>query len=493
MISKYSPALTVLSVLSVLTALSALSACSSGSSAGPAATGGLSKFSGDFQTAYRHGTLVEDLVVQVNTDALEPVAGATVQWFVPVGGGSVSSSTQATSQQGKAAVQYHLGSTYGLNIIGATVEGSADTVYFTATAIGALSSAAGGNNVRERFSSDLSVHGNYAYTGTWNWFPRTAGVDTVGAAIVVFQLSASGAPTRGDSVIIPHTTTLSDLQVSDDGQWLVASTEGGSDDGLYVYDLTDPAHPAFVARYLVDTGLHTSQLAVIGGKLYAFTARNPGSPALMVFDLSQLSSATITLAATVPVAANYGLHDSFVRDGIAFLFAWNSGVLVYDVGNGIRGGAPTNPVAIGSVTTGGGQTHNGWWFWGPDGAKRYLFVGQEGPGSVGSSSSGDIHVLDVSDLSAPHEVASYHIDGAGPHNFWMDEPRQILYAAYYNAGVVALDVSGTLTGDLAGREIARYQPGGNGSTYTWGVQLVGNSLYDIDMLNGFKQLNALAP
>jgi hypothetical protein len=75
----------------------------------------------------------------------------------------------------------------------------------------------------------------------------------------------------------------------------------------------------------------------------------------------------------------------------------------------------------------------------------------------------------------------------------MDEPRQILYAAYYNAGVVALDVSGTLTGDLAGREIARYQPGGNGSTYTWGVQLVGNSLYDIDMLNGFKQLNALAP
>ena len=33
---------------------------------------------------------------------------------------------------------------------------------------------------------------------------------------------------------------------------------------------------------------------------------------------------------------------------------------------------------------------------------------------------------------------------AGTHNFWVDEPSGILYAAYYNGGVRALDVRGDL-------------------------------------------------
>ncbi|HTO72479.1 MAG TPA: hypothetical protein VMJ30_01610 [Gemmatimonadales bacterium] len=482
-----------LSALTALAALTVLAACGGSGGETPVAPAGLSKVAGDHQSASRNATLASDLVVQVNSESAQPVSGAHLSWFVPTGGGTPSSTATTTNSQGQARVQYQLGAGYGLNVIGAALEGSGDTVYFNATAKGSITPAAGGNNVPERFSSDLTVHGDHAYTGTWNWYPRTAGVDVIGGTIVVFHLDGSGAPTRGDSIVINGTTTLSDLQVSDDGKWLVASTEGGSLDGLYVYDLTDPAHPAFVARYLVDTGLHTSQLATINGKLYAFTAKNPANPALVIFDLSQLAADTIIKSAQVAIPANYGLHDSFVRDGIAFEFAWNTGVMIYDVGNGMSGGSPTNPVLISTTPTNGGQAHNGWWFWGPGGAKQYLFVGQEGPGSIGSSSSGDIHVLDVSNLASPKEVAFFHIDGAGPHNFWMDETRQILYAAYYNAGVVALDVSGTLSGDLSDRLIARLQPAGNGNTYVWGVQLVGSSLYDVDMLDGFRQLTALAP
>jgi len=200
------------------------------------------------------------------------------------------------------------------------------------------------------------------------------------------------------------------------------------------------------------------------------------------------------LVATVPVPANYGLHDTFVRDGIAFLSAWNTGVQLYDVGNGIKGGSPAAPqwistVVTGSTNGGGARAHNAWWFHNPtNGHKRYLFVGQEGPGSVGSTSSGDIHVVDVSDLTAPREVAFYHLDFAGTHNFWMDEPAQILYAAYYNGGVVALDVSGFPTGDLASRERARIQPGGAANTYVWGVQYAGGSVYAGDMESGLWQL-----
>lgn len=197
----------------------------------------------------------------------------------------------------------------------------------------------------------------------------------------------------------------------------------------------------------------------------------------------------LTVVAQVPIPQNYGIHDTYVRDGVAFVLAWNTGVRIYDVGNGIEGGTPENPVLVSSIATAGGQAHNGWWFHNPNTSeRRYFFVGQEGPGSIGSSSSGDIHVLDVSNLAQPAEVATFHIEGAGPHNFWMDEAAEILYAAYYNAGVVALDVSGTLAGDLAAREIARVQPGGSGNTFTWSVQLAGGALYAIDMLSGLWRL-----
>ena len=106
---------------------------------------------------------------------------------------------------------------------------------------------------------------------------------------------------------------------------------------------------------------------------------------------------------------------------------------------------------------------------------------------VGSSSAGDIHVVDVSSLANPVEVASLHLPGAGVHNFWMDEPRQILYAAYYNGGVVALDVSGTLTGSLADRVMAQTRPAGT-ATYVWGVMLHQGSLYGSDMQSGLWQL-----
>ena len=102
-------------------------------------------------------------------------------------------------------------------------------------------------------------------------------------------------------------------------------------------------------------------------------------------------------------------------------------------------------------------------------------------------------MVDVSNLAAPVEVAFYHMPGAGTHNFWMDEGRQVLYAAYYNGGVVALDVSGTLSGDLASREIARLQPGGSGNTYVWGVQLANGSLYASDMLSGLWQIGRIGP
>lgn len=349
---------------------------------------------------------------------------------------------------------------------------------------------AGGNNVPDRYSSDLWVHGSWAYTGTWGGAARNG---APGDVVKIWSLDASGAPTLADSLKIPAIGTVSDVQVTDDGALLVFSAERGPNAGLYVYGLADPRHPQFLDSSLVASGIHTATVAEIGGRRYVFAARDPKDPALLVYDITAPDA--LARVATVPIPPAYGIHDTYVRDGLAFVFAWNTGVIVYDVGNGIRGGSPGAPVEVSRFLTaddgvqGGSAVHNGWWFHNPVTREaRYLFVGQEGAGVVGSQSSGDIHVVDVLDLQHPKEVAVFHLAGAGTHNFWMDEQRQILYAAYYNAGVVALDVSGQLVGDLSNRLIAQSRPGGDGDTYTWGVQLSGGSLYAIDMLSGLWQL-----
>ena len=100
---------------------------------------------------------------------------------------------------------------------------------------------------------------------------------------------------------------------------------------------------------------------------------------------------------------------------------------------------------LSNVRTVNGSVHNMHWFHDPsNGSKRYVFVGEEGPASIGTSASGDLHVVDVSDMMRPKEVAAYNVPGAGVHNLSMDEPNGILYAAFYNGGVRVLDVRGDL-------------------------------------------------
>jgi len=88
----------------------------------------------------------------------------------------------------------------------------------------------------------------------------------------------------------------------------------------------------------------------------------------------------------------------------------------------------------------------------------------------------------------------------------MDEPSGVLYAAYYNGGVVALDVRGDLGSckaderaadgrcDLArmGRLIGRGLHDIGQPVYVWGVQLAGNDLYASDMLSGLFKLDVSA-
>ena len=277
----------------------------------------------------------------------------------------------------------------------------------------------------------------------------------------------------------------------------VRLTLAGSPEAGKAVTWTATAGGATILRQTPTDAAGISTADVRLGPAGAQTIRATVDTASAFFALTGLAVSTNpVLVGEVPIPPQYGIHDTYVRAGIAFVCAWNTGVIIYDVGDGRRGGSPSNPIEIGRILTndngvpGGAAVHNAWWFHNPvTGQKKYLFVGQEGPATLFSSASGDLHVVDVSDLSHPTEVGSLKIPGAGVHNLWMDEAGQVLYAAYYNAGVVALDVSGTLPADLTSRIISHVTPGGPDNTFAWGVMLANGALWVSDIMSGFWKLD----
>jgi hypothetical protein len=364
-----------------------------------------------------------------------------------------------------------------------------------------------GNFKPARTTAEISVRGTTAYTTTWS--------NAASAASVFYIWDVAGnAPTLVDSVRVDNATTLGDIAVSEDGAYLVVATER-SPGSIVVYSLTNPRAPQLVSRFTnaeTNPGVHTAEIGRVNGKLYAFLSIDPSglAPAkLVIVDLGNPASPQQVFSTVI--GSPY-VHDTFVRDGILFLGLWNDGIAIWDIGGGGKGGTPAAPMEIGRLRTTNGQAHNIWWFKDPStGTAKYAFVGEEGPANLPVLSSGDIHVVDVSNMAAPKEVAFYSVTGAGTHNFSMDEANGILYAAYYNCGVRALDVRGDLGTctaaeksspkgqtlqlcDLAkmGREKGVGLKDRSTDVSIWGVQFVSGAVYASDMVNGIWKLQAVS-
>lgn len=349
--------------------------------------------------------------------------------------------------------------------------------------------------VLTRFTAELAVRGDWAYTTTWG--NRTG---APGNAVFIWNV-AGNTPLLTDSLIVSDASTLGDVQISDDGALLVVARE--YDGAIVLYDRTDPAHPQWRATFTsanTANGVHTVKLGRVDGRHYAFLAVNPGAGGarLVIVDITDPAAPAEVMAR---VMGRPYVHDTYVRDGILFTALWDDGVGIWDIGGGGRGGSIADPVLISTFAPASGNIHNIWWFHDPSGAKRYLFLGEEGPGSVGTLSSGDIHVIDIADIEQPRQVARYSVPGAGTHNFSMDEASGILYAAYYNGGVRALDVTGDLETCSAaqrladgfcdlrslGREKAVALTTGH---YIWGVAYQDGTVYASDMTSGIYRIDA---
>lgn len=297
---------------------------------------------------------------------------------------------------------------------------------------------------------------------------------TISDRIYAIDVSNPSAPVITDSVVA-DARVVNDLMTTEDGKFGVMTREGASNrkNGIVVLSFEDPAHPKPIAEFTetVTGGVHST--FVYQGHVY-LTDDATGS--MRVIDIRDpYHPAQVGRWQTPRSEAGRMLHDISVKDGLAYLSYWNDGLVILDVGNGMKGGSPEKPQLVSqykydlnalyrNVEAVGGPgfirgTHTAWR------AGRYVFVGDEvfsakprptdGGGVIGLGRAfGRLHVIDVSDLAAPREVAYYEPQDGGSHNVWV--AGDTLYMGDYQGGLRVLDISGELRGDLQaqGREIA---------------------------------------
>lgn len=373
-----------------------------------------------------------------------------------------------------------VGYSVGTTRIIAEAGGAADTVEVEVTSRNAPSGSflvEWNEKIELRYTSDHWEHGDVAYTGTWGC--RKGG--QCGNTLYVWDISTRNAPRLTDSVKV-DARVVNDVKVREDGSLAILTHESSGDgqNGITLLDLTSPSRPTVITRFSppdLTPGIHN--VWIDGDYAYLVVDGSVPSAGLRVLDISDPANPQI-------VASFYGggsfLHDVYVRDGLAFLSHWTSGLIILDVGNGVAGGSPTNPVEVSRITVPGYRVHNAW-YWPESG---YVFLGDE------LAVPGRVLVVDVNELSNPRQVASFTLAGAAPHNFWLDETAGIAYFSWYENGIHAVDVSGSLLGELdkQARQVAsiQYDVGGvcfaPSGTCSWAPQVHDGFIYVSDLNSG---------
>ncbi|MGD8495192.1 MAG: hypothetical protein PVF05_03320 [Gemmatimonadales bacterium] len=306
---------------------------------------------------------------------------------------------------------------------------------------------------------------DYAVTGTWGAEGKAYFWDVTDPARI----------TKIDSIQV-DARTVNDVKVSEDGRIAVISREGASNrrNGLVIYDVSDPHDVKEVGRY--DEGLTggVHNVFIYDHHVYALSAGQRYD----ILDIHDPSN-PVKVGSFELGTPGHAIHDVWVEDGIAYSSNWRDGVVLVDVGNGIAGGSPDNPVQFARYAYPSGRNHAAFPFRSQSTGKFYVIAGDEimpgfDPDKPGET-RGYLHFIDFTDPDNPREVARYQVPEAGTHNLWVEGDR--LYAAFYEGGLRVIDISGDLEGDLyrQGREIARYKaydPEGKvpNTPMTWGPQ-----------------------
>ena len=177
------------------------------------------------------------------------------------------------------------------------------------------------------------------------------------------------------------------------GKVMVFTREGASDrkNGIVIATLDDPLHPKVVAEFTegVTAGVHSAFIYTqpkYGTHVYL---TNDGTGAIHVDRHQRSGASQAGRACGRRRGRTRGayLHDIDVQDGMLYASYWHDGLVILDVGKGIKGGSPSNPELVSQykydldslyrqVAENGGPgfirgTHTAWRH------GNYVFVGDE--------------------------------------------------------------------------------------------------------------------
>jgi hypothetical protein len=319
---------------------------------------------------------------------------------------------------------------------------------------------------------------DYAYTGTM-----------AAATMYAWDVTDPTNPVITDSVKVDG-RRQNDVKINADATLAIITSEGASNrrNGFTILDISDAAHPTIITHFTegLTGGVHN--VWIEGDIVYAV---HNGTNAVHIVDISDPADPANVGRWQVDNPAR-SLHDIMVLDGLAYLSYWDDGLVVLDVGAGIKGGTPIEPQFVSQYkyrTQHGaesyGNTHHAIRY------KNYVFLGDEifGCSECVNGPRGHVHVVDVTDIESPREVATYRVPEAGAHNLWAEDDK--LYVAYYQGGLRIVDISGELRGDLyrQGREIGWYMTEdaegySPNKTDTWGPQPYKGNIFVSDFSSG---------
>src|SRR6202167_47246 len=335
-------------------------------------------------------------------------------------------------------------------------------------------------------------------------------VATIADRIYDYDISDPSKPKALDS-FKADARLINDVSTTPDEKVGVFTREGASTrkNGIVLFDPSDPAHLKVLSEYTetVTGGVHS---AFINTHYVYITDDATGS--LRVIDFQdtqhpkgvarwQVEHATAASIAGPmgPMSSGRYLHDLYVKDGLAYLAYWRDGLIILDVGNGMKGGSPEHPKLVSQYLYNQYELYGDNWLAGTHSTfryKNYLFVGDEVLQAIFNIMSHErvptraiCHVMDISDIGHPREVAIYEVPEGGIHNFWAD--NDMLFLGDYAGGGRVLDISGELRGNLyqQGREIARFWTGDVAGyranlPFSWGAQPANGLIYFNDINSG---------
>jgi len=423
-----------------------------------------------------------------------PITGLTPSWSFSPGQGVIDAEGAFV---GYDIGRYQVTASLGAHSADAVVTLGARDVRRTAKVEGRLPRTA-------FYTSEVWVHpgGKHLYLGT------TLGGDRIYA----IDISNPAAPVITDS-IMANSRSMNDLMTTADGQWLVFTREGAADrrNGIVIASTADPAHPRPVAEFTdgVTAGVHSAFVYTHPRHGTHVYLTNSGTGSLNIIDINNpREPRRVGEWRSRDTRAGRSLHDIDVQDGIAYVSYWSDGLVILDVGNGMKGGSPSNPVIISNYRYNAESLYPGAAAdWGPgfiSGThtawrhRNYVFIADEVFPPFAPSGTWDVaqiraygrlQVIDVSDIERPRAVAWYEPEHGGVHNVWA--AGDTLYIGAYNGGFRALDVSGELRGDLGAqrRTLVELMPGDAGGVVpnkvmTWGAVVKDGLIYVNDMISG---------